>query len=71
LKLFKILRLKYEDGGHWYSSYKRLIEILIDPYTPESFIIYLDQNGEIGYDLLTYLQGEEVLVKNETIRIPS
>jgi len=42
--MIRIVKLKYEDRGPWYSSHKKLKEILIDPDTEELFIVYLDEN---------------------------
>ncbi|RPI66475.1 MAG: hypothetical protein EHM47_16570 [Ignavibacteriales bacterium] len=69
--MIKIIRLKYEDKGPWYSSHKKLKELLSDARTEELFIEYLDENGKMTCDLLTDLQGKKVLVNNEIIRIPT
>lgn len=70
IKMIKILKIKYDDGRYWYSSQSKLKEILTDLYTPELFIIYLDENKEMSFCLLTDLQGEEVIIGNEIVKIP-
>ena len=68
--MIKIIKLKYEDRGPWYSSHKKLKEILTMPNQEELFIVYLDDKAEMTCDLLTDLVGKKVLVKNELIKIP-
>ena len=68
--MIKILKLKYEDRGPWYSSHKKLKEILTVLNQEELLIVYLDNRGEMTCDLLTDLAGKKVLIKNEVIRIP-
>lgn len=68
--MIKILKIKYDDGRYWYSSQFKLKEILTDLYSPELFVIYLDENKEMSFCLLTDLQGEEVIIDNEIVKIP-
>ena len=67
--MIEIIKLKYENGGLWYSSHKKLIEILTEQNQEELFIIYLDDMGEMTCDLLTYSVGKKVIIKNEVIKI--
>lgn len=69
--MVSIVKLRCADERHWYSSTKRLKEILADPYTPESFVIYLDENGEKNFNLLTFLEGKDVLINDVTLKIPN
>ena len=68
--MIEILKIRYDDIGYWYSSKKRLKDILLDPYLPEMLIIHLDEINEMIFCLLTDLQGKDVLVGTEVIKIP-
>jgi hypothetical protein len=70
-EMITILQMKYDDGGSWYSSKKRLKQLLVDPLTPEMFIIYLDEKKEKDFCLLTDISNKEVIIGDETIKIPN
>ena len=68
--MITISKLKYDDGGPWYSAKNKLKQLLLDPLTPEMFIICLDEEKEKNFCLLTDISDKEVIIGDETIRIP-
>lgn len=65
----RIIRLEdIDDRRRKIIKPERIKKALQDETAPESWVVF-EENGKEDMELLTYLQGEEVLVGNEKVKI--